>query len=48
MIERSVGVDLGLKDFAATSDARVFGLDPVHVIDEDGAVVLYKRSGTLV
>ncbi|WP_336601635.1 transposase [Paraburkholderia bengalensis] len=26
-IERSVGIDLGLKDFAATSDARVFGLE---------------------
>jgi putative transposase len=26
-VERSVGIDLGLKDFAAASDARVIGLD---------------------
>lgn len=43
-VERSVGIDLGLKDFAATSDGRVFSLDRLYRQYEP-ALAVAQRAG---
>ncbi|MCP3721998.1 transposase [Paraburkholderia sp. CNPSo 3272] len=44
LVGRSVGIDLGLKDFAATSDAEVFSLDKPYRKYEE-ALAVAQRAG---
>ena len=43
-VELSVGIDLGLKDFAATSDGQVFSLDKLYRKYE-GELAIAQRAG---